>query len=74
MLHKMPLKLKLKSENKKLINFQHSYGITVKKFLSQVKLVEKMKIVQVSKDKDGKWFCSGLEGKSLPIFISQYHP
>lgn len=74
MLKKMPIKLRLKAENCKLINFQHTYGISVKKFLSNPKLCEKLKIVQISKDKDGKWFCSGMEGRNLPIFISQYHP
>ena len=52
----------------------HSYGISVKKFLSEAKLTDKLKLTQISKDKDGKWFCSGLEGKNMPIFISQYHP
>lgn len=70
----MPIKLRLKAENRKLINFQHTYGISVKKFLSNQKLCDKLKIVQISKDKDGKWFCSAMEGKNLPIFISQYHP
>lgn len=60
MLNKMPIKLRLKAENCKLLNFQHTYGISVKKFLNSPKLIDKLKIVQISKDKDGKWFCSGM--------------
>jgi hypothetical protein len=56
----MPIKLRLKAENCKLLNFQHTYGISVKKFLNSPKLIDKLKIVQISKDKDGKWFCSGM--------------
>lgn len=37
-LSEMPLELRIKAENYKLINFQHSYGITVKKFLNTQKL------------------------------------
>ena len=36
---KMPLQLRLKSENYKLINFQHSFGISVRKFLNSSKLI-----------------------------------
>ena len=49
------------------------HGITVKKFLNTPKLTEKLKIASVSKDKDGKWFCSLMEGKDKPIFLSQFH-
>lgn len=59
----MPLKLKVNIENKKLINFMHSHGITVTKFQANAKLREKLKIISISEDKDGKWFCSALEGK-----------
>lgn len=38
MLKKMPVKLRLKAENCKLLNFQHTYGISVKKFLNNPKL------------------------------------
>ncbi len=36
--------------------------------------MEKLKITSVSKDKDGTWFCSLIEGKDHPIFLSQFHP
>lgn len=38
-LKKMPLNLRFKAENYKLINFQHSYGISVQKFLNFPKLM-----------------------------------
>ena len=38
------------------------------------KLVEKMKITAMSKDQNGKWFCSMIEGKDKPIYLSQFHP
>lgn len=66
--------MRIKAENYRLINFQHSFGISVKKFINEPKLYEKLKITQISKDKDGKWFCSALEGKNTPIYITQYHP
>lgn len=56
----MPVRLRLLVENKKLINFQHAHGISVSKFLKYPRLMEKLKITQISKDKDGKWFCSGM--------------
>jgi len=36
------------------------HGITVKKFINSPKLMERLKIVAISKDKDGKWFCSAM--------------
>jgi gamma-glutamyl hydrolase len=59
-LSQMPLHLRLKAEHLKLLNFQHSYGISVTKFLHTQKLTDQLKIVQISKDKDGKWFCSAM--------------
>lgn len=50
------------------------HGISVKKFISCPKLTEKLKITAISKDKDGKWFCSAIEGRERPIFLSQFHP
>ena len=70
----MPLDLRLNLENRKLLNFFHIYGISVKKFMSTPKLVEKLKITGISKDQDGKWFCNFIEGKDRPIFLSQLHP
>lgn len=57
---RMPLALRFKAENYKVINFQHSFGISVKKFLNSPRLADKLRITQISKDKDGKWFCSAL--------------
>lgn len=37
-LKKMPVDLKIKAENYKLVNFQHSFGISVKKYLNSPKL------------------------------------
>jgi hypothetical protein len=45
------------------MNFQHAHGISVQKFISNQKLCDKLKITGISKDKDGKWFCSLIEGK-----------
>ena len=73
-LSSLPTLLRHNLENQKLINFAHMHGITIKKFLSSPKLSEKLKIISISKDKDGKWFCSALEGKDRPIFLSQFHP
>ncbi len=38
-LNKMPLDLRLNLENRKLINFYHMHGISVKKFMSTPKLI-----------------------------------
>ena len=38
-LNKMPIYLRLNIENRKLLNFFHIYGISVKKFMSTPKLV-----------------------------------
>ncbi len=73
-MQKMPLNLRLYLQHRKLINFAHMHGISVKKFMSSPKLMEKLKIVSITKDKDGKWFCSAMEGRDKPIFLSQYHP
>ena len=59
----MPTELKIQIENRKLLNFQHAHGISVQKFIDYQKLYEKLKITGISKDKDGTWFCSMLEGK-----------
>lgn len=40
------------------MNFQHAHGISVQKFINYPKLMEKLKITGISKDKDGTWFCS----------------
>lgn len=56
------------------MNNFHMHGISVKKFMNSPKLKEKLKIISISKDKDGRWFCSGIEGKDNPIFLSQFHP
>jgi gamma-glutamyl hydrolase len=71
---KMPLDLRLNIENKKLLNFHHVYGISVKKFTTTTKLHEKLKVTGISRDQDGKWFCAMLEGRDRPIFLSQFHP
>lgn len=73
-LQHIPLELRLNMEHRKLINFYHMHGISVKKFMSSPKLMDKLRITSISKDKDGKWFCSLLEGKEKPIFLSQFHP
>ena len=60
----MPTELKIQIENRKLINFQHVHGISLQKFINyDQKLHERLKITGVSKDKDGTWFCSLIEGK-----------
>ena len=73
-LKNIPLDLRLNMENRKLINNYHVFGILVKKFMSTPKLMEKLKITGISKDQDGKWFCTMMEGKDRPIFLTQYHP
>jgi gamma-glutamyl hydrolase len=50
------------------------HGLSVKKYNNSPKINQKLKIISISKDKDGKWFCSALEGRDKPIFLTQYHP
>jgi len=60
----MSSRLKIAVENRKLVNFQHAHGISVQKFNQCPRLQEKLKIISISKDKDGKWFYSALEGEN----------
>lgn len=53
-----PIDLRLNLENRKIINFFHNHGISVKKFMNTPKLTEKLKLISITKDKSGKWFCS----------------
>lgn len=73
----MPTQIRLNIENRKLLNFFHRHGISLNRFLYNEKydkLRKELKLIGTSKDKDGTWFCSFLEGIRNPIFISQFHP
>jgi gamma-glutamyl hydrolase len=73
----MPTNIRVNIENKPLLNFFHRHGISLSRFLYNEKydkLRKELKLISASKDKDGLWFCSFLEGIKNPIFISQFHP
>jgi len=70
----MPLDLRINLEHRKLINNHHVYGISIKKFMNTPKLVDKLRITGISRDQDGRWFCTIMEGRDRPIYLTQYHP
>ena len=76
-LKNMPLNMRVNLENKKLLNFAHMNGISMNGFMVDDKseqLRKELKLISVAKDKEGRWFCSFLEGRNHPVFISQFHP
>ena len=51
----------------------HGLGITPAKF-RESSAYDYLKILSIDKDRNGKEFVSTVEGRSLPIYGTQWHP
>ena len=54
--------------------FSHQYGISLKRFVENERLVHLFRICCTSLDRNGKEYVSLLEGVDLPFYGLQFHP
>jgi anthranilate/para-aminobenzoate synthase component II len=54
--------------------FSHGHGFSVERFRSSPILHNVFRILSTTKDRNGETYISMVEGKSLPIYLTQFHP
>ena len=54
--------------------FSHGHGFSVERFRSSPILHNVFRILSTTKDRNGETYISMVEGKTLPIYLTQFHP
>jgi gamma-glutamyl hydrolase len=70
----MPKSWKKYLEEKKVIYFNHNYGISEEGFKKNKLLKEKFRILAEAFDREGRQFVAAIEGKNIPFYGVQFHP
>lgn len=54
--------------------YNHRYGLSLDRFANSHALTQFFKLTSSSVDNSGTPFVATLEGKEVPIYVSQFHP
>jgi gamma-glutamyl hydrolase len=60
--------------NRKVLRFNHRWGVAPDKFRRLRRISRKLRITSTGLDREGKEFVNSFEGIKYPLYGVQYHP